>query len=172
MSTTSSLVTFAQFEQLPEVPGKQELVDGEIIYLPPSVIRHAQLAKRFYKLLQGVLNFDQLWHESGYRIAGGWMQPDVSVSWPDQGLDSKYMLGGPMLAIEILSPSNTRKLIDRKLARYFAERTGEVWIVDDAAKALTVYLQEAHQLVRTVVHDVYASPLLNLTVDVSAMLAD
>jgi Uma2 family endonuclease len=34
MSTTT-LMTFAEFEKLPQLPGKQELIDGELILMPP-----------------------------------------------------------------------------------------------------------------------------------------
>ena len=44
MSTTA-LMTFAEFEQLPDCPGKQELIDGEVIQLPPPVAIHTLIAK-------------------------------------------------------------------------------------------------------------------------------
>jgi hypothetical protein len=35
MSTTE-LMTFARFENLPDHPGKHELIDGKCIYVPPA----------------------------------------------------------------------------------------------------------------------------------------
>ena len=73
---------------------------------------------------------------TGYRIAQGWIDPDVSVSWPDQQRDERYLLGSPMIAIEIISPGEE---IDSKLTLYFAEGAMEVWVIDAKRKALTLY---------------------------------
>ena len=34
-------MTFREFAQLPNAPGKRELLDGELIELPPPKLRHA-----------------------------------------------------------------------------------------------------------------------------------
>jgi Uma2 family endonuclease len=117
MSTTS-LMTFAEFEQLPETRGKRELIDGELIELPPPIFRHSKIAKSFYDLLAATAYKPSVFHETGYRIAGGWLQPDLSITWPDQRPSGDYLAGGPMIAIEILSPSNSAADIERKLTLY------------------------------------------------------
>lgn len=108
-------MTFAEFERLPNAPGKQELIDGELIELPPPKHTHAKVAKRFHLLLVTALGARQVWHEGGYRIGGGWLQPDVSVAWPEQRLEDDYLIGAPMIAIEVLSPVNTAAQIERKI---------------------------------------------------------
>jgi hypothetical protein len=45
MSSTA-LMTFAEFEQLPDAPGKRELIDGELVTMPPPQLRHSTLVKR------------------------------------------------------------------------------------------------------------------------------
>jgi Uma2 family endonuclease len=40
MSSTA-LMTFAEFEQLPDAPGKRELIDGELVTMPPPQLRHS-----------------------------------------------------------------------------------------------------------------------------------
>jgi len=35
MGATTKLLTFEEFEQLPDAPGKRELLDGELIEWPP-----------------------------------------------------------------------------------------------------------------------------------------
>src|SRR6266567_6422608 len=106
MSTTS-LMTFAEFEQLPDAPCKRELIDGELIELPPPEFVHSKIAKRFYDLLASTPHKPNVFQETGYRIGGGWLQPDLSIRWPDQIMRDRYLSGGPMLAVEVLSPSNT-----------------------------------------------------------------
>jgi hypothetical protein len=47
------------------------------------------------------LQKSRVWPDhTGYRIAQGWIEPDVSVSWPDQRRDEKCFLGSPKIAVE------------------------------------------------------------------------
>jgi Uma2 family endonuclease len=123
MIATSSM-SFAEFEQLPDAPGKRELIDGE---LTPARLSHNTLAHKFQSLLVHALNGRSVWIEMGYRIGGGWFQPDVSISYPEQQVANDYYIGAPLLAVEILSPSSTAAQLDRKLTLYFEEGAGEVW---------------------------------------------
>jgi hypothetical protein len=36
MGTTTSLLTFEEFERLPDEPGKLELLHGELFHVPPA----------------------------------------------------------------------------------------------------------------------------------------
>jgi Uma2 family endonuclease len=166
MSTTS-LMTFAEFEQLPDIPGKRELIDGELIELPPPKLSHSQIAKYLCRLLLQSLPETRVWQEAGYRIAGGWLQPDVSVTWPEQNVDNDYLVGAPSLAVEILSPRNTAAEIDRKITLYLSEGGGEVWVVNSKRKIMTVYRASAGQVLRIVVDSTYASELLGLSIGLS-----
>jgi len=145
MSTTA-LMTFAEFEALPDVEGKRELIDGEVIEMPPPENAHSRIAKRIFILLLARLGERRVWQDhTGYRIGKGWIEPDVSVSWPEQRSDGKYFAGSPMIAVEILSP---REEIDRKLTLYFADGAAEVWVVDAKHRAVTVYSRKDDQVVR------------------------
>jgi Uma2 family endonuclease len=164
MSTTS-LMTFAEFEQLPDAPGKRELIEGESIELPPPIFRHSAIAKRFYDLLAATHHQPSVFQKTGYRIAGGWLQPDLSVNWPDQRPTGDYLVGGPMVAIEILSPANSAAGVERKLTLYLSEGAGEVWVVDGKRKIMTVYRRTAGQVVRVTADSTYTSDLLGITVE-------
>ena len=39
---STTLLTFEELEQLPDEPGKMELLDGELIRLPPAKKRHIE----------------------------------------------------------------------------------------------------------------------------------
>ena len=152
---TTSLLTFAEFELLPEIEGKRELLDGEVTILPPPVLAHSRIAKRIFLLLLACLPESRVWPDhTGYRIAQGWIEPDVSVSWPDQCRDEKYFLGSPMIAVEIVSPG---KEIDHKLTLYFADGAHEVWVIDAKRKAMTVCSKLNDQVIRRVVAREYRS---------------
>jgi Uma2 family endonuclease len=101
MSTTS-VMTFAEFELLHDIEGKRELVDGEVTTMPPPELALTRIAKRILFMLAAHLVESRVWPDHmGYRIAHAWIEPDVSVSWPDQRRDEKYFLGSPMIAVEV-----------------------------------------------------------------------
>lgn len=154
MSTTS-LMTFAEFEGLPDIEGKRELIEGEVIVMPPPELAHSRIAKQIFLLFLACVHRSRVWPDhTGYRIAGGWIEPDVSVSWRDQGRDDKYFLGSPMIAVQVLSPGEE---IDHKLTLYFAEGALEVWVIDPKRKTMTVYSRQNNQVIRRVVEREYHS---------------
>jgi Uma2 family endonuclease len=159
--STISLMTFAEFELLPEIEGKRELLDGEVTIMPPPELAHSRIAKQIFLLLLASLHKSRVWPDhTGYRIAKGWIEPDVSVSWPDQRRDEKYFLGSPTIAVEILSPGEE---IDHKLTLYFAEGALEVWVIDAKRKAMTVYSKQNDQVIRRVVDHEYRSEAVQAT---------
>jgi len=143
---TTALTTFAELEALPEIEGKRELIDGELIEMPPPENNHSRVAKRILILLLARLGESRVWQDhTGYRIGSGWIEPDVSVSWPDQRFDGKYFVGSPLIAVEILSPGEE---IDRKLTLYFADGAQEVWVIDTKRQAVTIYSRLDDKVIR------------------------
>ena len=71
--------------------------------------------------------------------------PDVSfVPWeniPGERIDMEQPIASlvPALAVEVLSPSNTKAEIDRKLKEYFFAGTRLVWVIDPRKQAARVY---------------------------------
>src|ERR1700678_255783 len=129
MKTVKTLLTFEEFEQLPDQPGKQELVRGELIELPPADLKHNRASHRIYDHLKPAvreahargeaLNLGEAFHEMGYLLgAETWLQPDVSVTHAGQP-EGKYFEGAPAIAIEVISPSNTPKRVRVKTELYF-----------------------------------------------------
>jgi len=168
MSTTA-LTTFAEFEALPDIEGKRELIDGEVITVPPPENTHSRIAKRIFVLLLARLGESRVWHDhTGYRIGNGWIEPDVSVSWPDQRSDEKYFLGSPMIAVEILSSGEE---IDRKLTLYFADGAAEVWVIDPRHRTMTVYFRRKDQVIRQVVDRDYQSEAARTAFTVAEIFA-
>lgn len=123
-----SLMTFAEFEQLPYPdPGKMELVNGEVVVvMPPPELTHQKTARAIFLILAARFR-DRTWFDhTGYRMGPrNWLEPDVSVSWPDQQQDEKYFLGAPMIAVEIPSAGEET---DEKVAIYLAHGAREVWV--------------------------------------------
>ena len=167
----TTLLTFEQFEQLPEAIGKRELIDGEVIEMPPPKFRHTKVAQRLYDTLRAAAPGERTLQEAGYRIGGGWVQPDVSVMRTNHPLDAGYLIGAPALAIEILSPRNTAGQIERKLTLYFSEGADEVWVADPDKGSMTVYRRVGEEVHRLTVGDRYAASSFDVTVVLDQLFA-
>jgi Uma2 family endonuclease len=141
MGAIKTLLTFEEFEQLPEAPGKAELLEGELIQLPPAKKKHNKTAKRLFlqvnRHLENLRRADphstagEAYQEMGYRLGrdpGSWLQPDVSVTWANQPGDAYYE-SSPMIAFEIVSEANRPPQIARKLKKYLECDAGEVWVI-------------------------------------------
>lgn len=139
MVSVRTLISEEEFLALPEFPGKQELLDGELIQLPPAKRPHSELAKRIAMLLISVLGWSRVWIETGYRLGKGrWLIPDVSVSWPDEQIADEWPQGAPMIAIEIASRGNTPDQLEKKRLLYLEHGAAEVWIVYPKTRSMLV----------------------------------
>jgi Uma2 family endonuclease len=139
MATTGMMLTFEQFERLPDRQGKDELLRGELIELPPPEFIHDQIVKRLFKALDAAvdaahscgeaLNLGEAYPEMGYRLGThSWLRPDTSVTHAGQPVE-KYIMGSPAIAVEVVSPGNRSKAIKIKTELYFEFGAREVWHV-------------------------------------------
>ena len=148
MDTSTSLMTFAEFEQLPDEPNKLELNDRELIRMPPAQTNHMRIASRLFKMLDAVLErlhrqgqplkLGEVFIETGYHIEDHWLIPDVSISHAGQAED-KYLEGGPALAIEVMSRRNTAEMMQRKVRIYLENGAHEVWLLYRRPATVAVY---------------------------------
>jgi Uma2 family endonuclease len=148
MGASTSLLTFAEFEQLPDEPGKLELLDGELIRLPPSKTRNMRIAEILFKLLDRALDrgggspqLGRAHMEFGYKIgAAAWLQPDVSIEYKGQ-TENDYLEGAPALAVEVISESNRADQMDRKVKKYLSGGAIEVWVAYPKTQCVWVFRQ-------------------------------
>jgi Uma2 family endonuclease len=135
-TTVTKLMTFAEFEKLPEAPCRQELRHGEVIDVPPPVHKHYRIQLRIRDLLapqasnSGIVGIEFGFRphpDYEYRIA------DVVfislVRWKAIK-DSSYLEGAPDLVIEVLSPSNTAAEMLDKEQICLENGCQEFWVVD------------------------------------------
>ena len=125
-----------------------ELVDGTLVEKAMSVTA-SYVAALLIHFLNGhviprgdgfVTGADGMMRMTGRRVR----IPDVSfVSFdrvPDRLIPAEPILNfAPDLAVEVLSPSNTRREIAQKLVEYFASGTRLAWIVDPDARTIAVH---------------------------------
>ncbi|MFN0168512.1 MAG: Uma2 family endonuclease, partial [Bryobacteraceae bacterium] len=114
----------ADLEHMPDDPRHRELVEGELIELPPPEWSHSLVARRIFKLIDRAAEKAGLGltlMEAGFKISGddrNWVQPDVSFILagrvPRQP-EPKFFSGAPDLAVEVISPSETAEDVNRKI---------------------------------------------------------
>jgi Uma2 family endonuclease len=132
--------TETELEQLPEDGYLHEVVNGELVMSPKNNWLHGEICVRLLTALKTFADKHRLgavWDSS----TGFWMEnmncraPDISFVGKDRlrGLkrkEAKFFHGAPDLAVEILSPSNTRREVDERLRDYFSSGTKLAWVID------------------------------------------
>jgi Uma2 family endonuclease len=137
-----TLLTAEEYLNMPDQPGKHELLDGELISVPPAKHNHSKIVRAFQKLLQTALDESRVWIFEGYQLKRGWLIPDVSVTWPNQPV-SQWLQGAPMIAIEIVSRGNSAEEMDRKAEAYLEEGAAEVWVVYPKRRKMNVLRKDS-----------------------------
>jgi Uma2 family endonuclease len=148
MGTPTTTMTFEQFEQLPDEPNKLELIDGELIRMPPAFTQHTRITMRVYETVKRALldlqaqgharELGEVFCEAGYRMGPHWLIPDVSVTHAGQAED-KYLLGAPALAVEVISRRNTAEIMQRKVALYMEHGGREAWLFYPRPRLVAVH---------------------------------
>jgi Uma2 family endonuclease len=147
-TTETHLLTFEEFERMPEKPGKQELIDGELIEMPPAGFKHNRRTKRVLYALDAALTeahargegteLGEAFMEMGYKVGRRWLQPDVSITHPGQA-GGIYLEGAPAIAIEVISPSQRVGHLARKTRLYFENGAREVWHLFQELRYMVIY---------------------------------
>jgi Uma2 family endonuclease len=138
MATTTNLMSWESFEKLPDGDGyHRELIEGELQILPPVKLGHSKIAKRIFKALLRAEEAakGQAYFEAGFKLSAdpaSWVQPDVSFVRGERAEDtpdSGYLIGGPDLAVEVVSPSESAADLDRKVELMLGAGSLAVWVI-------------------------------------------
>jgi Uma2 family endonuclease len=142
------LLTIEDLEKMPDDAMHRELVEGELIELPPPAYIHVLVAHRIYELLKPFVTSHGLGRvliELGWVVRSDrrtWIQPDVSFFRADR-MDSQDLFklpeGVPDLAVEVISPSERPKHIKRKRDFLLSSGTQEVWTVYPRRRTVEIY---------------------------------
>ena len=126
---------------LPDDGYLHEVVNGELVMSPKNNLQHEQICQRVNFALEIFNRAHHLGAVFGSSM-GFWME-NRNCRAPDVAFVSKARLrelgykpntktffsGAPDLAIEVLSPSNTRLEMDGRLADFFASGARIAWII-------------------------------------------
>src|SRR6266404_330076 len=123
MATTTNLLSWEAFERLPDDGMHHEVIDGELIALPPPMFGHTKIAKRIYHALLALEEhgIGKVYGEAGFKLSeepATWVQPDVSFITAQRDHAAQYaayFTAAPELAIEVASPSESAPDLERKI---------------------------------------------------------
>jgi Uma2 family endonuclease len=150
MTTTLQRSTASELYERPDDGFRYELVKGELRKMSPSGSEHGATIVNITVLLGQHEKANQLGicfgAETGFKIASDpdtVRAPDVAFirqeRIPESGLPKKFWPGAPDLAVEVLSPGDTRREVDEKVADWLASGARAVWVINPKQRAVTGY---------------------------------
>jgi Uma2 family endonuclease len=176
----SKTVTYEEWLRMPEVTDAiEEVVDGEIQIMPPAKSRHALIVARMSRALMVQLDIDRtavLTGSFGLIIRKEPLTslvPDLAVFELATLVEHDgYIHSAPQLLVEVLSPANTRRERERKLADYASIGVPEVWVISPEARTVEVlHLENGYlRTMQTLAHGVLTPRLFpHVTVDIAGI---
>lgn len=150
-------MTTEELLALPEDGMDRELIRGELREKPMTRRNrwHSTVESQICIVLGGWLTSRPKPHgkivsgEAGFRLSRdpdstvgidvAYVAPEVASAEPK----SVYFEGPPVLAVEILSPSDTQEMIDEKIRLYLETGVAIVWVVHPRFRTVTVYRPDA-----------------------------
>jgi len=129
--------------------GRCELIYGELVMMSPAGFGHGEIALRIGRFLGNFVEEHDLGvvlaAETGFLVE---QSPDL-VRAPDacfvrkdrvpKTAWSKFFPGVPDLAVEVISPDDTKRKIAEKVNMWLAHGTTSCWIADPATMTLTIH---------------------------------
>jgi Uma2 family endonuclease len=144
--STRTLMSLAEFENLPDDGNLHELDAGELVVMPPPRPRQGFVQSAIGEALRQasrIARAGMAFTETGFRLSPDVVQaPDVALIREERRKDiawDRYCEFSPDLAVEILSPDDNAGRLQRKIARYLGAGSTAVWVVDPEASTVSVY---------------------------------
>jgi len=148
MATATRILTYEEWLALPPVEdGTDEVVKGELRFMPPTRYPHAEIIQLLILSLVGQIDPKRvglLGSNLGLMISREPLtcrSPDLIMFWREamEVRDGVYW-SAPGLVVEVLSPSENRKQVEEKLADYASIGVPEVWLISPEAETIEVLL--------------------------------
>jgi Uma2 family endonuclease len=143
-----TLMTAEQFDALPEEEGRKwELLDGELIEVSSATPEYNYMLAQLLSLLQTFVvprRLGVVLPETDLAVrANSRLRPDMGFysgkTWRTMDRKRVPIVQTPDIAVEILSPSETKKTIQRKIDAYLKWGVQEIWLIDPEARTLAVH---------------------------------
>jgi Uma2 family endonuclease len=153
--TLTKPLTYEEWLALPE-GGAEEIVNGEIVNLPPNKVLHADTVENLADLLKSLL--DRRTVQVRVSTFGLLIRrnpvttrvPDIAVFIRSNVVEQDgYIHSAPELVVEVLSPANTRAERADKLRDYESLGVPEVWVLSPEGQTVEVLLLKEGRLTTT-----------------------
>ena len=131
-------MTAEELIRLPDDGLRHELIKGELLTISPSGAQHGAVTLNLSVVLATYVKTKKLgvvfWAETGFKLE---QRPDTVLA-PDIGFVSKARIGSlpqgflqlaPDLAVEVISSSKSRSLVEKKTAQWLSFGAKSVWQV-------------------------------------------
>jgi Uma2 family endonuclease len=143
-------VTYEEWLRMPEVTDViEEVVGGEILIMPPNKLPHALIAQHICNAFcaqtdsRRVLVLATVFGLVIRKAPLTSRVPDMAVFLKSTIVEQDgYIHSAPQLVVEVLSPGNTRRERERKLADYASLGVPEMWVVSPEARTVEVLYLE------------------------------
>jgi Uma2 family endonuclease len=170
------LMSTEELLALPDDGMDRELIRGELREQPMTTRnpRHSRTEAKLAGLLsvwldqQAEPKGEVLSGEAGFRIRRNpdtkvgidvaYISPELSAAIPE---DAVYVDGVPILAVEILSPTNTQEKVMEKVQEYLDVGVALTWVVEPVFRTVTVYRPDAEPELFNVTQELSADPHLH-----------
>ena len=150
MSTEVQLMTADELLALPRGEFRYELVNGELKKMSPAGHKHGRITIRLTAPLAQYVRANGLGEvyaaETGFKLTSDpdtVLAPDIAFIRKQRvdeiGDPTGYWPGPPDLAAEVISPSDTVREVETKVAEWLEFGTRLVWVVSPKLRNITVY---------------------------------
>ena len=150
MSTTIQTMTADELFLMKDDGFRYDLVKGELRKMSPAGGEHGAIIVRLTVALGQYVEENDLGvvfgAETGFKLASNpdtVLGPDVAFvsneKIPPTGIPVAYWPGAPDLAVEVISPGNTRREMEEKIEEYLAAGVRLVWIISPKRRTVIVH---------------------------------
>ena len=150
-------MTADELIKLPDDGNHYELIKGELLTMSPPGDEHGAVTVNLSALLHNYVkanNLGEVRVETGFKLES---DPDT-VLGPDISFISRdrvgarlagFRIGPPNLAVEVISPGDTRREVDRKTALWLELGAKSVWNVNPKKRTVEVVRADGERKVFT-----------------------
>ncbi len=133
--------TVADVEALPKNGNRYEILHGELLVTPLPSNGHQYISANLLVIVMQWCRTHTGW---AVRAPGGmyvnqtnWFEPDLCVYRTPHATDARWQeMPPPLLVVEILSKSTTKRDRHRKRPAYLANGVSEVWLIDRVTRTI------------------------------------
>ena len=127
---------------------RAELIDGEIVIMPPATLLHGRTQLTISQLLDVFVQsraLGRVFIDAGMRLGAQRYVPDVAfvASSHAERLQGTHIAGAADLVVEVLSPSTAGRDWGSKMRDYEQYGVREYWLLNPVVEQINVYVLDA-----------------------------